>query len=219
MDITALIGPAVVAAVVSGAISLVSATLAARSARTMHTERLAADAALAEKRYLYERALADWKRKTDIAETVLGGFYRARSIFQAARQPFARSGEGTTRERGEDETDDAAAYKNAIYAPLERLTKELPFLSELNAQRYRFAALFGSDGDAAFSHLVTGYNRVQHATYALLNDRKPLNSERQEKYEVVIGWDEPDKDEISKNIDSAVATIERLCKPVLSSQP
>ena len=104
-----LIGPAVVAAGVSGIVSVVGLIVSTRTARAIHTEKLGFDRGqaaqklafdkrlaerkfefdkdLAERRFKYARALHDHRRRTEIAEEVLADFYQARDIMQAARSP------------------------------------------------------------------------------------------------------------------------------------
>ncbi|RWQ42240.1 MAG: hypothetical protein EOS21_09550 [Mesorhizobium sp.] len=185
----------------------------------MHSERLKADAELAEKKYLYERALADWERKTELAENVLAGFYKARAIFKAARHPFSTGNEGSSREKPDDEKPSQTSRKNAIYAPYERLKKEIDFFTDLTASRYRFSALFGAEGDEPFSRIVSAFNEVQNATFALLADDLSPSESREMGLQAAIGWVRSEDDKIAAAIDQAVAEIERLCRPILLSQP
>ena len=121
MDYTSLIGPAVVAAVVSGVVSVVGLVVSTRTARVIHTEKLAfdpdlaerkfafdkdlaerkvaADTALADKKLTLDRTFAAWKRQTELAEQVLADFYEARDIIAAARSPADLEDEGNTRQK------------------------------------------------------------------------------------------------------------------------
>ncbi|RWP68094.1 hypothetical protein [Mesorhizobium sp.] len=218
MDVQGIIAPAVVAALVSGGVSIGAAIINNRYARSMHHERLNADADLAEKKYRYERALADWKRKTDVAEEVLAGFYKARAIFSSARHPLSRGDEGASRKRVDGEAPEQTSRRNAVFAPLERLNKEVNFLTELTSIRYRFSALFGAEGDKPFSEIISAYNEVQHATYALLDESRSGSEQRELRLEEAI-WGMGDDDKITKAINNAVSTIENLCRPILLSQP
>lgn len=184
----------------------------------MHQERLKAEANLAEKKFHYERALTDWKRKTELAEEVLAGFYKARSLFQSARHPLSRGHEGGTRKAEDGETPQQTSRRNAIYAPLERLNKEIDFITELTSLRYRFTALFGTEGDKPFQEIISAYNQVVHATYALMDDALTRNEQREMRLEEAI-WGFGDDDKIATAMNNAVRIIEELCRPVLSSQP
>jgi hypothetical protein len=118
MDATSLIGPAVVAAVISGLVSGIGILLSTRTARAIHTEKLAfdreqaerkmtadielgerkltADIALAARKFEYDRDLDAWKRRTSLAEEVLADFYQAKDIIDAARSPGSLGGESDT---------------------------------------------------------------------------------------------------------------------------
>jgi hypothetical protein len=53
MDFSSLIGPAVVAAGVSGVISVISLVVSNRTARRLHTEKLGFDSQLAERKFQF----------------------------------------------------------------------------------------------------------------------------------------------------------------------
>jgi hypothetical protein len=65
MDWGALIGPAVVAAGVSGFISVVGLIVSTRTARAIHTEKLAFDRELAERKFAADEKLAERKFEFD----------------------------------------------------------------------------------------------------------------------------------------------------------
>jgi hypothetical protein len=56
MDVSSVIGPAVVAAGVSGIISIVSSVMSMRAARRIHMEKLEFDRDLAERRFEFENS-------------------------------------------------------------------------------------------------------------------------------------------------------------------
>ena len=60
MDWTSLIGPAVVAAVISGLVSTIGIVISTRATRAIHAEKLSADADLASA----DRAWADYERRS-----------------------------------------------------------------------------------------------------------------------------------------------------------
>jgi hypothetical protein len=230
MDWGALIGPAVVAAGVSGVISIMSMVVATRTSRQFHTEKLAfdrelaerkinADIALAEKKLALDRALADWKRRTELAEQVLADFYKAQDIFASARTYFAFAGEGATRPRRAGESEDDARHHDAIFAPYERLSKEREFFSEMHARRFRFMALFGNQAATPFMTFIQTYNQIGVATRALIDDRRHLRDEQRDRFEKLIGWTIEDDDPVKQQIDEAVATMETICRPVLEDSP
>ena len=160
-----LIGPAVVAAVVSAAISAINIIISTRTTNRIHSEKLEFDEALAEKkfrfdcelaerRFQYDRDLYDLKRKVEFGEDVLAGFYKIRDIITAVRSPLAYGEEGGTRKRAEGESEEVAKTRDTYFVPLERLNKNAEFLSEFFSKRYRARTVFwGTDLDRAFELL------------------------------------------------------------------
>jgi len=125
MDWGSFIGPAVVAAGVSGIVTVVGLIVSTRTARALHTEKLAfdreqatqklafderlaerkvnADITLAEKKVALDASLADRKRRQDLAEEVLSSFYQMKDIIRAIRSPMSYEGEGKDRPKVEGE--------------------------------------------------------------------------------------------------------------------
>jgi hypothetical protein len=107
LDWISLIGPAIVAAGVSGAISVVGLIVATRAVRRLHADKLefdfalaahkfnldkalgeiraAADPSLAEMKFKYDRDLSELKRTTELAERAVAQFYQVRDVIDAVR--------------------------------------------------------------------------------------------------------------------------------------
>ena len=239
MGLGSLVGPAVVAAVVSGLIAIVGFIINGRTSRDLHRQRLEADFALTEKKtnadieltrlkFKLDRNIASWKWKAEFAEEILSDFYRARDLFKSARRPFAFGGEGASRpvREGSRETPDVAQSKNAAYAPVERLNRDLEFLNALSAKRYRFGAVFGESADQEFGAFVGSYNEVLNAAWAMIDE---LGLERDEQSEMdpdsrkrirqALGWGRDSEDEIAPRLDAAVTKIEAIVRPFLQDDP
>lgn len=230
MNWSSFIGPAVVAAAVSGVVTIVGFLLNRSTSLTMHRQKLEADRdlaerkvnadiSLAEKKFELDRQLADWKRRTELAEQILAHFYKARDIFVAARHPAAFGGEGETRPDRDKDNEAVRHHHDAIYAPFERLTKERDFFSEMQARRFRFTAVFGNEAAEAFQVFVRNYNRIGIAVRALIHDREHLTPDMRTKFEGMIGWTMDENDPVQLELDQAVNTIEGTCRPVLQVQP
>lgn len=175
------------------------------------------DCELAQRKYDFDRELADWRRKTELAEQVLADFYQARSIFQAARHPAGYAHEGATRPNREGEDDGVRQVRDALYAPLERLTREATFLSGVHARRFRLMALLGPTSAEPFQVLLAARNRVAFATSVLLREGDRLLPEaRYLRAEADIWGVGDEDDEIARDIDAAVGRIEAICAPVLN---
>ncbi len=230
MNYVSLIGPAVVAAVISSFVAVVGLWVNRSTLLAMHQQRLTADQDLAErkvkadialagKKLDLDRALADWKRRTELAEQALADFYRARDIFASARTPAAFGNEGATRPRQDRESEVEAQRRDAVYAPLERLAKERDFFAEMQARRFRFMAVFGDGSDSPFQAVAYSYNRVHTAVRTLINDHQHLSDNMRQRCEAIIGWGLDDADDpIKQELDQAVSAMEALCRPVLQER-
>jgi hypothetical protein len=98
-------GIAVIAAVGSFIAGLAGAGISSWTIRSTHSERLAADeklaerkfefdTQLAEKKFRLDAAFADRKRRQNLAEQALTDFYSARDVITWARFPGAFGNEG-----------------------------------------------------------------------------------------------------------------------------
>jgi hypothetical protein len=101
MNWISLIGPAMVAAGVSGVIAIVGSVTTARKLRRLQADRLEFDFALAAHKLnldntlaavraaaeRYDRDLSELKRTTDLAERAVAEFYQVKDIVAAARSP------------------------------------------------------------------------------------------------------------------------------------
>lgn len=185
--------------------------------RDLAERKFTFDRELAERKFSLDRELADWKRRTELAEQVLADSYKARDLFNAARNPFAFAGEGSTRPGRDKEPEEKRSSKDAIYAPFERLSKNIDFFSEMHARRYRFMAIFGAASASPFVEFMKAYNEIASATRMLLSERPPLRNDIIEKLESTIGWGLEENDEIKIRLDKAVTDLESICRPVLSA--
>jgi hypothetical protein len=207
---TTLIGPAVIAAVISGVVAVVGFFITTRAATAMHREKLAFDRQLAERRFEFDRDLAkqkfqydrdlhDHKRRVELAEEVLSDFYQAHDIINTARSPGSFAHEGATRQKAEWESEDDTSTLNAYFATYERLRNKAEFFAQLHARRYRFMAHFGLEAAKPYDELHKIYNEIVIAVRMLVNTYRRrtegLLPKNREAWERTIGWapDEHDK--------------------------
>lgn len=97
------------------------------------------------------RVEATGRRRIELAEDVLSGFYQIRAIIHDARAPFVRSGEMQPEEGVAEEV-----ATNSVYAPRRRLRRHLSFITEFRAKRYRFAAIFDPESTGPFDTNKSG---------------------------------------------------------------
>ena len=114
MDWISLIGPALVAAGVSGAIAVMGFIVTTRTVRRLRADRLEFDFALSAHKFNLDKALAEiraaadrhdhelseLKRTTELAERAIADFYKVKDIIAASRSP---NGFGPRRPRKTEE--------------------------------------------------------------------------------------------------------------------
>lgn len=230
MDWTTLVGPAVIAAVIAAAVSIIVAVINRATLRAMHRERLDldrdladrranADIALAERKVALDRALEAWKRRTEFAEVVLADFYQAQRIIEEARSPGIMSGEGSTRPKYADETEDEARTLNGYFAAAERLNNRSEFFAQLHARRYRFVAYFGRDAAKPYDDLHKIYADILVAVRMLLDTHRQRDMgfmpDGIQQWKSIIGWGLPEKDTIPARLTGIIEAVEQTCRPVI----
>jgi hypothetical protein len=230
---TTFFGPAVVAAVVSGFITVVGFFVTTRSAMKMHGEKLDLDRELAERKFefdkdmaerkfRYDRELHDHKRRVELAEDVLASFYKARDIILAARSPGGFDTEGHTRPKLEAETDEEKRELNAIYRVLERLNSNSQFFADLDARRYRISTLISPAAMSAFDELYKIRSEIKIAVRMLFETHRNRHigntPQARKNWEASIGWGLAQDDKIPQRLDAILATIENTCRPAIQGR-
>jgi hypothetical protein len=241
-DFTSPTGVALIAVLGSFAAGLLGPTITAWTARTTHSQRLAAEKKLAERRFEFDKELsqhksdadialaerkfqldarlADRKRRQDLAEEVLESFYKIRDVVRDVRVPLVHSDEADLRKPQESESEDVTRQKNTFYVPLARLEKHRSDTAALLAKRYRSTAWFGPAADAPFQDVHQTLTDIASASKWLINDvdvQRKAPPHLHKQYTQVI-WAEAGDDSIAAKIDKAVTDIERVLRPALEGQ-
>jgi hypothetical protein len=227
---TILIGPAVVAAVISSIVTVIGFFITTRAAKAMHREKLAFDQKLAERKFQFEKELAerrfkydrdlhDHKRRIELAEEVLADFYKAREIILEARSPGSiRTDEGDTRPKMDDETPEETKQYNVYFLVIERLSKDSDFFARLQARKYRFIAHFGAEAVKPYDDLYQILREIRVAVHMLIGTHKmhkspELETNHRKWCTTIFGG--PDEDDIPKRLDAIVTAIEKTCRPAI----
>jgi hypothetical protein len=231
MDFSSLIGPAVVAAGVSGLISVIGLIVSNRTARRLHTEKLGFDSQLAERKFefdkdlaerkfRYDRELHDHKRRIDLAEEVLSGSYQFRTALRAIRSPLSYEEEAKNRRREPGETEALSRLRDSYFVHLARREQRRDQIEPFLAKRYRMRALFGPTAEKAFEQLRDAINEVSVSAQMLLmasseNQQGHIDQESKRKWRTAIisGASKPDL--IEQQVDTAICELERICRPIL----
>lgn len=172
------------------------------------------------------RAEAIGKRKAELAEIVLADFYHVQNAFRWARSGVIFSGELTTDANQVDEDARARRAKEILALPLKRLADESELFARLASHRYRFQALFGEKGAAPFDKVASVYNDLSTSIGVLstLESWNSLGRSLDERSSEQIRtlrakiWNNGPEDKIGTTVDTAVAEIEGICRPALSSK-
>src|SRR4051794_40725357 len=162
------------------------------------------------------RGLRKWreealgKRRAELAEHVLTGFYQVQDIFKGARSPLVLQHEMRPRQGVPD-----AVATDASYAPFQRLSEHRDFLSDFRARKYAFAAVFGSKKAEPFDEITRIHSEIVSAVDDLIKYKdwnEPTNREylRSMKRVAFRTSSAGETDEIAARIEAAVKAIESL---------
>ncbi|OCJ05395.1 hypothetical protein A6U86_29500 [Rhizobium sp. AC27/96] len=223
MDFATLMGPAVVAAGVSGVITVVGMLITKSTTIGVHREKIQADQELARQKFDYDKQQAIFKRRFELAEQILTDAYKFRSLMNYVRNGAAFGNEGSTRQAAEQESDNLKHRRDVYFVPLERLIRENDFLGAMFARSDASQAHFGPNAKEAYALMQQSVTRVRVASSMLVektNEYATMDAKLIRKLECDI-WagmaevEDDGKDRITADIETAVALIEEICGPVL----
>ena len=172
-------------------------------------------------------SLSTWKsemvgrRRLEIAEDTLALFYEAKEILLWVRVPASYDGEGASRPRGENETENVRSLLDAYYAPIARISRRSEFFASLDAKRYRAKALFGDKAEHVFQEMKASVSNIQGAALLLIHSfREGTPQQTQEEFERHKRWRDTiwggDDDEWGQRINNAIKTAEDLFRPIIT---
>jgi hypothetical protein len=179
--------------------------------------------------YVGIRGLNRWqaemmgRRRTELAEEVLAGFYQARDIVAAIRSPAGYAGESADRKAPPNESEHVKRDRDAAFVPIARYQTHQAFFSELFAKRYRMRAIFGVAADGPFNALDRCVREILASANTLMGmaGRQGAENEDAQKFrrerEAVI-WSGFDPDKLASRVEAAVKEMEQLCQPLLEGK-
>ena len=157
------------------------------------------------------------RRKAELAEEVLAQFYRARDVLTWARLPDRPVVD--SKDEGEALTGKGDRLHHSLVSPIERLTKESPLFSDLQASRYRFMAYFGEDAAGPFEQISAIHGEVVSSARSLIHDpAETADHADRDRWEDAIGWRGEDDDALARRLADTIAAIERVCRPLIAEQ-
>jgi hypothetical protein len=229
-------GSALIAAVVSGVVSFVVATVSNWTAWRLHKGRLKTDLRLAEnraeadltlvnKKFTLDRAFSAWKRRAEFAEEALSDFYKARDIINSARLTVIVYPPDNIRTPESWETRDDTNILNRYYAVLKRLKDSEETFAQLFSRRYRFMAFFGPDTTTCFDDLGALVRRIEATVQMLCETHRqragtplaeqPHHWQEERRQSQAIIWDSGARDSVRAQLDGIVQAVEAICGPAI----
>ena len=140
--------------------------------------------------------------------------YRAQEVIRWARCPIGFAGEGETRKASEDETPKVKSMRDDIFRTIERLQKESDLFSGIMAKKYRAMAYFGKDAARPFDDLKAINDRVVRAALLMMprvGTDEPVPPRLRDEWETDLGWrDDPTADDIAKEVEAVIASVEKF---------
>ncbi len=164
------------------------------------------------------------KHRMELAEEALALSYQAREIIGSARSFLVHSSECATRKAAPDETPEQKRIRDEAFVTLDRLNRASETFKQIDALRCRFKAQFGPDMIAPFDELMSilGRLHVSAHQWVMLSEVKERNftspqslqehRARIQKHEDIL-WGAEKDDPICSRLDTAVADMERICRP------
>ena len=159
------------------------------------------------------------RRKTELAEEVLAGFYRARDILTWARFPASNDNDD-----GEDDRPGTGRRTRSLNGarslhPSTALPRRAKYFPSSKRDGYRFMAYFGEEAARPFEEIRAIHSEVINSAHNLIRTygHESTGSEEARRYQwqASIGWSEGDGDTLRKRLDLAVKTIEQTCRPLI----
>jgi len=170
------------------------------------------------------RKEARWKRKYVLAEEVLALVYEAKEDIAMIRNPRSWGGEGRTRKKLEHESQEESEIRDSMYVIVERSNSVNETFSKLQSLKFRFVAVFDQKNTNLIDELLKIRNKLVITSYRLA-DTKVRNlrgskipdqeTSRVENYEKIIWTDYDENDEIEKEVNETVKSIENICKSII----
>ena len=176
--------------------------------------------------YVGIRGLNRWqaemmgRRRTELAEDVLAGFYQARDIIAAIRSPAGYAGESANRKAPPNESEHVKRDRDAAFVPIARYQAHQVFFGELFAKRYRMRAIFGAAADGPFNAIDKCVREVLASANMLMGMAGEHGTEKEEgrkfrrEREATI-WGGYSDDGLAARVEAAVEQMEKLCQPLL----
>lgn len=161
------------------------------------------------------------KRKFEVAEEALVAFERAREALRYVRSPGGWGGEGSTREKAPNESDEETRRKNIAFAPIERLNKMSETFAPLHKTQILCRFHFGPEAAKPFDVINDVRQEIWAASLFLVeaaDDRTRWDDESMQdlnKQSRAVIYGGHSKDEIAPRLAAAMTRLETILQPYL----
>jgi hypothetical protein len=178
--------------------------------------------------FLAVRGVRNWNqerrdvRRAELAERALASAYRCRDVIANVRSPIGYQGEGQSRKAEEGETPGQKQQRDSAFVPVERLNAHQALFEELASLAYSLDAAFGpsaADPLLAFNRARFKIMAAARSKFRMVDSTQDLTERdiaRMERDDATI-WSGMDNDEISKDINDAVALLEVKFRPYVEA--
>jgi hypothetical protein len=178
------------------------------------------------------------KRRIDLAEEVLSLVYESKDFYDAVRSPIGRDGEGSSRQKSPDETDDETLALNQTFTQIERCNSRPDLFAKLRSLRYRFMVQNGRDAGKLLEELSNVKYEISRPYRRLLLQIKQLRHKHSPERDSVgyrnglqqiceeigreiDGFDDETSDAedvVLRRVDQLVAKIEKICVTTIGNR-
>jgi hypothetical protein len=168
------------------------------------------------------------QRELDVSEQALALIYECKDNLQFIRGPFSFGGEGRTRKRRADETEDESKAFDQAYVLIERYEKVRDSFIKLQSIKYKFMAIFGKETAESFNEVNRIMNELFLAAKQLgeryWNPKYQNRLERDPKWEKRLSECEAkfysggEPDTIAERMDNVVGRIEGICSKIIQGK-
>ncbi len=169
------------------------------------------------------------QRELGVAVQALSLIYECRDNLRIIRSLFGYVGEGTTRKRRDNETEEESKVFDDAYVLIERYERVKGSFIKLQAIKYRFMALFGQENAEPFNEVNKIVNelflaarrlgeRYWNPKYRAQAERDPKWYDKKAKEEAKF-WAVKDPDTIAQRMDNAITQVEDACSDIIGIKP
>jgi hypothetical protein len=169
------------------------------------------------------------KRHIELAEEVLSLFYEAKDAITSIRW-FYSVGEGTTRDRNENETEEQRDALDKAYVVWERYQRYEKLFNKIDSIKYRYQVMFAQyDPDALppftelrgiLKEIIMAANQLSqlwvrsHGVF-VDDEQEKRHFDNVEKYEGIIWLGLAEKDPINPRMEQIISQIETTCCKII----